>query len=48
MNPTKESITQAFQQLQDDICKGLESIDGSGQFKEDQWERPAEAVVVHG
>lgn len=27
-------------QLQDQICSGLEAIDGNGTFKEDRWERP--------
>ncbi|AAQ00781.1 MULTISPECIES: oxygen-dependent coproporphyrinogen oxidase [Prochlorococcus] len=26
--------------LQDDICKGLENIDGEGTFQEESWERP--------
>jgi coproporphyrinogen III oxidase len=29
-----------FQQLQDDICRHLESLDGDGVFQEDQWDRP--------
>ena len=40
MQLTKESIAESFRQLQDDICSALENIDGSGQFKEDQWQRP--------
>ncbi len=37
---TKESIVQAFMQLQDDICQALEMADGQGRFQEDAWERP--------
>ncbi len=29
-----------MKQLQDEICQGLEQLDGSGTFKEDSWERP--------
>jgi coproporphyrinogen III oxidase len=36
---TKEEIAEWFKKLQDDICMGLESTDGSGVFKEDKWER---------
>ena len=36
----KEQIAQAFQGLQDDICRALEAADGEGRFLEDQWERP--------
>ncbi len=35
----KEQITKAFQELQDEICNGLESVDG-GVFRQDLWERP--------
>lgn len=37
---TKETITEEFKLLQDQICKALEAEDGKGQFREDQWERP--------
>ncbi len=30
----------AFENLQDEICSGLEALDGSGRFAEDVWERP--------
>lgn len=33
-------ITTWFKSLQDDICKGLEKIDGPGRFSEDLWDRP--------
>jgi coproporphyrinogen III oxidase len=36
----KEQIAQRFQYLQEDICKALETADGSGRFKEDLWTRP--------
>lgn len=28
-----------FQQMQDQICQGLEEIDGTGRFREDRWDR---------
>ena len=36
---TKEQIAVAYQQLQDEICIGLEKADGSGKFLEEVWER---------
>jgi coproporphyrinogen III oxidase len=36
---TKEQIAEAYKQIQDEICAGLESADGSGKFIEEQWER---------
>ncbi len=38
--PTKTTISQWFQQLQDNICQALTSADGSGNFAEDLWQRP--------
>ena len=35
----KVSITNYFRSLQDEICEGLEKLDGLGQFKEDLWKR---------
>lgn len=35
----KEDIASWFKKLQDDICSSLVSIDGSGIFLEDEWER---------
>lgn len=35
----KEEITGWFQELQDNICEGLEKLDGTGKFKEDLWKR---------
>ncbi len=40
MNITKELISSQFQELQNNICKSLEKIDGKESFKEDQWDRP--------
>jgi coproporphyrinogen III oxidase len=37
---TKEKIAAAFSELQDEICFGLERVDGKGRFKQDLWERP--------
>jgi coproporphyrinogen III oxidase len=36
---TKDQIAIAYQQLQDEICIGLEEADGSGKFLEEVWER---------
>ncbi|MDQ3395145.1 MAG: oxygen-dependent coproporphyrinogen oxidase [Bacteroidota bacterium] len=35
----KEEIASWFKTLQDDICKGLTELDGSGSFLEDEWSR---------
>ena len=37
---TKEHIAAWFRDLQDRICNGLEDLDGTSRFQEDQWERP--------
>lgn len=37
---TRETITSWFKELQDSICEALETADGTGQFREDAWERP--------
>lgn len=39
MSISKEMISGWFKDLQDRICAGLESADGKGKFKEDQWTR---------
>ncbi|MCB0515299.1 MAG: oxygen-dependent coproporphyrinogen oxidase [Bacteroidetes bacterium] len=39
MKTTKNDIQQWFQALQDDICSGLEKLDGKAQFEEDLWQR---------
>ncbi|NJK37602.1 MAG: oxygen-dependent coproporphyrinogen oxidase [Oscillatoriales cyanobacterium RM1_1_9] len=33
-------VSQFMQQIQDQICQGLEQLDGIGRFQEDAWERP--------
>lgn len=35
----KEEISKWFNDLQEDICKKLEEVDGKGTFIEDEWER---------
>ncbi|HEY9738372.1 MAG TPA: coproporphyrinogen III oxidase, partial [Trichocoleus sp.] len=37
---SRERVSQAFKQLQDDICRQLEALDGAGTFQQDAWERP--------
>jgi coproporphyrinogen III oxidase len=37
---TLDWIDLRFRALQDDICRGLEAIDGKSKFQEDRWERP--------
>ena len=36
---SKERVKQYVQQLQDNICQGLEKLDGKAQFQEDNWQR---------
>ncbi|MFM2368821.1 MAG: hypothetical protein RL619_1121, partial [Bacteroidota bacterium] len=36
----KEQFYQYIQNLQDQICKGLEAVEGQAKFREDLWERP--------
>jgi len=38
--PSKETITQGFQELQSEIIAGLEALDGKSTFSTDAWERP--------
>lgn len=33
-------VSQFMQQFQDQVCGGLEQLDGEGKFREDSWERP--------
>ena len=43
LNPPEDSrvrVSQAFRQLQDQICHKLEQLDGVGCFHEDSWQRP--------
>lgn len=39
--PHLSTFVQRFQALQDEICAGLEHIDGKARFHEDQWTREA-------
>jgi coproporphyrinogen III oxidase len=36
---TKEQIAAGYQQIQDDICRALEAVDGKAKFEEEKWER---------
>jgi len=36
---SKQRVSAFFRQLQDEICQGLEQLDGQGKFREDSWER---------
>lgn len=36
---SKQRVSAFFRQLQDEICQGLEQLDGQGKFQEDSWER---------
>lgn len=40
MNPDRITITEWFKQLQDQICKNLEELDGKVKYHQDQWNRP--------
>ena len=40
MTPTAQTCIDAFKDLQDEICLGLEELDGEGKFEEDKWTRP--------
>lgn len=35
----KARVSQFMQTIQDEICAGLEALDGKGKFKEDSWQR---------
>lgn len=37
--PTREEIAAAYQNIQNEICAGLELADGLGKFQEEIWER---------
>ncbi len=39
--PDKKTISSWFKSLQDDICQGLEQLDGQAKFEEDLWTREA-------
>jgi coproporphyrinogen III oxidase len=36
---TKEQIAADYQQIQDEICAGLEQLDGAARFEQELWER---------
>ncbi|WP_019507505.1 oxygen-dependent coproporphyrinogen oxidase [Pleurocapsa sp. PCC 7319] len=36
---SREQVKNFVQQLQDDICQGLEQLDGQAKFREDNWQR---------
>lgn len=40
MTSTAKQCIEAFKNLQDEICSGLEHLDGEGKFAEDKWMRP--------
>lgn len=37
---SRDRISQFMKGIQDEICAGLEALDGEGTFQQDQWERP--------
>jgi coproporphyrinogen III oxidase len=37
---SRTQVSQFMQQLQDNICAGLEELDGKAAFRQDEWERP--------
>lgn len=37
---SRQQISQFMRSLQDEICKGLEALDGESRFQEDSWDRP--------
>lgn len=36
---TKEQVAEAYKTIQDEICAGLEALDGSAHFEEELWKR---------
>lgn len=51
--PDKREIAEAFAALQDEICAGIEKLDGKSVFREDAWDRPGggggrSRVITHG
>ena len=40
LSSSQDRVSEFMQALQDEICHGLEQLDGVGKFKEDSWERP--------
>lgn len=37
---SRARVSQFMKAIQDEICQGLEALDGTGKFQEDAWERP--------
>ncbi|MEM6436015.1 MAG: oxygen-dependent coproporphyrinogen oxidase [Cyanobacteria bacterium P01_D01_bin.115] len=37
---SRDRVSQFMQGIQDEICQGLEALDGGATFQQDQWERP--------
>ncbi|GAB4217984.1 MAG: oxygen-dependent coproporphyrinogen oxidase [Synechococcales cyanobacterium] len=37
---TRQQAGDFLRALQDEICAGLEAVDGEGRFRQDEWERP--------
>ncbi|RAQ39372.1 coproporphyrinogen III oxidase, partial [Arthrospira sp. O9.13F] len=37
---SRERVSKWMKQIQDEICAGLEALDGAKTFVEDAWERP--------
>lgn len=35
----KARVSEFMKTIQEEICAGLEALDGKGKFKEDSWER---------
>jgi len=51
--PQKQFIAEQFKTLQDDICRGIEQLDGSALFSQDNWTRTGggggrSRVISHG
>lgn len=49
----RDQIANEFMTIQDEICQGLEELDGKSSFQEDEWERPGGGggrtrVIAHG
>ena len=40
MQPNTQEVLEYLRNLQDDICKQIEQLDGNSKFQEDEWERP--------
>lgn len=37
---SRQRVSEFLRSLQDEICQGLEVLDGGGTFQEDSWDRP--------